>query len=171
MKKSNILLLITAALVIGFAASHWCFAQTSHLSKKESTTDNYIAFHQLESFVGYLQDTGQTNTLQRFNEFATASSVSRAPADLGIRIHVLNCLRHGRTNEAIEMLEMQMRSDIVGFASGYRELPASTRNKVGLTAFRVARDYCGKYAVSTRHSDTDDVLKNAFTLLDENSTH
>jgi hypothetical protein len=172
MKTSRVFVLTAAALVVGFITARWCMAQPAHQPpSKESATDDYIGLHQLESFVGYLQDTKQTNTLQRFNDYANVTIVSRSSADLGIRLHILYDLRSGRTNEAIRMLELQMRSDVVGFAASYRELPAEVREKVGLTAFKEARDYCRKYPAKSGQPDLDQILANAFKLLDDKPNH
>src|SRR4051794_33612595 len=109
MKTSRIFVLTAVALAVGFATACWCMAQTSRQSSnKQLNTDDYIGLHQLESFVSYLQETKQTNVLQRFNEYANITVVSRASADLGVRLHILSDLRRGRTNEAIRMLERQM---------------------------------------------------------------
>ena len=169
MKTSRSFALVSAALVIGFLAARWSFAQPGQPSSKESATDYYIGFHQLESFVAYLQDTKQTNALQRFYEYSNVTIASRSSADLGVRLHLLYQLRNGRTNEVIRMLEQQTRSDVVGFAASYRELPAALRVKIGLTALREARDYCRKYPVKSEHADVDEILSKAFTLLDEKS--
>ena len=171
MKTSRVFGLVVAALVIGFLAAHWCFAQsTRQISSKERATDSYIGLHELESFVSYLEDTKQTNTLQRFYDYNNVTIVSRSSADLGVSLHILYDLRNGHTNEAIRMLEGQMTSDVSGFAASYRELPVSIREKVGLTAFREARDYCRKYPVRSGNSDVDAIIEKAFSLLDEKST-
>ena len=172
MKTSRVLVLTVGALVVGFITACLCAAQQAHQpASKDSATDDYIGLHQLESFVGYLQDTKQTNTLQRFNDYANVTIVSRSSADLGIKLHLLFDLRNGRTNEAIRMLELQMRSDVVGFAASYRELPAEVREKVGLTAFKEARDYCRKFPAKNGQPDLDQMLTNAFMLLDDESDH
>lgn len=171
MKTSRVFVLTAVALVVGFIAARWSMAQPSQRpSSKESAPDNYVGLHQLESFVGYLQDTKQTNTLQRFNDYANATIVSQSSADLGVRLHILYELRRGRTNEAVRMLELQMRSDVVGFAASYRELPVGVREKVGLTAFKEARDYCRKYPPKSGQPDLDEILANAFKLLDEKAS-
>ena len=151
---SRTVVLTVVALVIGFLAARWSFAQPAELppqTKNQTQTTTYW-FHQLESFVCYLNDTKQTNTLQRFNDYSNVSIVSRSSADLGVKLHILYALRSGRTNEVIRLLELQMTSDVVGFAAGYRELPAPIREKVGLTEFREARDYCHSYSVSSERS-------------------
>jgi len=172
MKTSRIVIFVAAALVVGFLTARWCFAQPAHQPvSKGSETDSYIGLHELESFVAYLQDNKQTNILQRFNEYGNVTIVSRSSADLGVRLHILYALRGGRTNEAIRMLEGQMTSDVVGFATSYHELPVSILEKVSLKAFQEARDYCSKYAVKNGNPDIDAILEKAFALLDEKSTH
>jgi len=172
MKSSRLFGLVAAALGIGFLTVGWCLAQPAHhASSKEPAADNYIGLHELENFVAYLQDTKQTNTLRRFNDYCNVTIVTRHSAELGVRLHVLNDLRSGRTNEAIRMLELQTTSDVVGFAASYRELPAGVREKVGLTAFKEARAYCNKYSVKNSNSDVDEFLANAFKLLDKDDRH
>jgi hypothetical protein len=164
MKKSHAFVLTIAALVIGIVSTRWCFAQSARqASSATSKSDNYIAFEQLQDFVRYLQDTKQTNTLRKFNDYANVTLASRSSADLGVKLGILHDLHSGRTNEAIHLLELQVTSAVVGFAGSYRELPLSIREKVSLTAFREARDYCTKHPVS----DGQGSLKQAFTLLDE----
>jgi hypothetical protein len=43
---------------------------------KTNVIDDSFGLHQLESFVCYLQDTKQTNVLNRFNDFSNAWIVS-----------------------------------------------------------------------------------------------
>ncbi|HEU5072089.1 MAG TPA: hypothetical protein VFV96_16920 [Verrucomicrobiae bacterium] len=168
MKTSRTFCLVITALVVGFVAARWCFAQsTNPAPNKESAIDNNFALEELESFVAYLQETKQTNALKRFDDYSNVSIVSRSSADLGVRLYILYSLRTGHTNEAINVLEARMTSDVVAFAASYRDLPVSIREKVSLTAFRRARDYCRKYPVRSGHSDVDEIVMKAFTLLDE----
>src|SRR5258707_14953285 len=126
MKKSRALTLVVGALVLGFLSVRWCVAQsTRHPLGGEPATDSYIALHQLESFVSYLQDTKQTNTLQRFYDYSNSLIVSEKSADLGVTLAILQRLRDGRTNEAFELLEGRVNTDISSFVGSYRELPAS----------------------------------------------
>jgi hypothetical protein len=171
MKTSRVFIFVAMALVLGFLATRWCFAQPADgSSNKQSKEDYYIGLNELTSFVNYLEETKQTNTLKRFNDYCNATIVSQHNANLGVRLHVLDHLRNGRTNEAMRLLELQMKSDVVGFAASYRELPPSIREKVGMTAMREARDYCKKYPATGSATNVDQYLENAFTVLDAKAT-
>src|SRR5262249_34986741 len=105
MKTSRVLGLVATALIVGFMASRWGFAQPAQQpSENKSTTDSFIGVHELESFVTYLQDTKQTNTLKRFNDYLNVTIASQHYAELGGRLRILEHIRNGRTNEAIRML-------------------------------------------------------------------
>jgi len=74
MKTSRAFALAAAALVTGFLAAHWFGAQAPQKpASKEPASYDFGALQRLESFVSYLHDTKQTNTLQRFNDYSTAS--------------------------------------------------------------------------------------------------
>ena len=172
MKTTPTFALVTAAFTVGLLAAHLCFAQPAHKSASaEATTDSYIALHELESFVAYLHDSNQTNTLQRFNQFMSVNIVSEQSGQLGVRVGILYNLRKGRTNEAIRLLESQMTSDAVGIAAGYKELPPAIQKKVSLTAFNEARDYYRKYSPKSSNSDVNAIVEKAFNSLDEHAVH
>src|SRR5438477_4687633 len=116
MKTSRAFTLAAAALVVGFLAARWCSAQPAKQpSAKEPASYDFGALQQLESFISYLQDTKQTNILQRFEDYSNASLASRHYADLGVTLAILQRLRDGRTNQAYELLEGNLNTDIVGF--------------------------------------------------------
>ena len=119
--------------------------------------------------MAHLQETGQTNTIQRFNEYCNATIASRNSAELGVTMAILMRLRAGSTAEAVQLLETRLTSDVVGFAASYRELPPSIRDKVGLAPLKDARDYCSKYHVKESTPDLNQVVSNAFKLLDAKS--
>lgn len=168
MKTSRACTLVLTALIIGFLAVRWCAAQSARQSaSKDSTADNLIALHQLDSFVAYLQETKQTNTMQRFGDYSNASIISKSSADLGVNLAILQRLRDGRTNEAYELLEGQVSSDITSFAACYRKLPPALREKVSLKVLGYARDYRAKYPFKHRYQNIDDGVVEAFKILDE----
>ncbi len=168
MKTSRAFALASATLVVGFFAARWCAAQPSNQpSSKEPASYDFGALQQLESFVSYLQDTKQTNTLQRFNDYSNASLASRYYADLGVTLAILQRLRDGRTNQACQLLEGNLDADIVGFATSYRELPASLRDQTSLKVFGWVRDYRTKYPSQHRSQIVDDGVANAFKILDD----
>ena len=170
MKTSHAFALAGGALVFGILVARWCPAQTPDAaSKKEQPTYEFGALQQLASFVSYLQDTKQTNTLQRFNDYMNASIASRNYAELGVTLGILQRLRDGRTNAAYELLEGQLDTAIIGFVRCYRELSASAQKQPGLKVLQQARDYRAKFRFKHPYADVDTAVADAFKILDEKS--
>lgn len=169
MKTLRAIALAMAALAIGFLAARWCTAQPSnHVPAKAPDRYDFGAMQQLVSFLSYLKDTGQTNTLQRFNDYMNASLASRHNADLGIILSVLQRLRDGRTNEAYGLLEVQLDGNIVGLVASYRNLPASARGPADLKILGEAKDYRAKYPFKHQYPNMDEEMADAFKILDGN---
>jgi hypothetical protein len=167
MKTSRAFTLATAALIIGFFTARWCAAQPSNQPPaKEPTSYDFGAVQQLYSFVSYLQQTGQTNILQRFNDYLNATQASQQYADLGVTAHILYMMRTGQTELAYNVLEGQLNVNIAGFAAAYRQLPASLRDQSNLTALKDAKFYRLKYPFQPDSQLEASELANAFKLLD-----
>lgn len=167
-KTSRAFALAAVALVIGFIASRWCIAQPSNqTARREPASYDFGALKHLESFVRYLQVTKQTNVLQRFNDYSTASLASRHYADLGVTLAILQRLRDGSTNQAYELLEGRLSTDIIGFVASCRDLPAAAREQPGLKVLGLARDYRTKFPFKHRYPNVDEGVADAFKILDE----
>ena len=65
------------------------------------------------------------------------------------------------------MLESQLTSDAVRFASSYQKLPGPLREQLSLTSLGHARDYCSKYQVKSSNAEIAQIEASAFSLLDE----
>lgn len=170
MNTSRAFALATLALVVGFLTARWCYAQPSNQpSKKGPESYDFGALQKYESFAAYLQDAKQTNILQQFNDYSNASLASQFGADLGMKLLVLQKLRDGHTDKAYQMLECSLDTDIVGFVTSYRQLPASAREQENLKVLKMAKDYRAQYPFSFNDPIADEALTNAFKLLDEKS--
>jgi len=168
MKTSRAFAIAAVALAVGFFAARWCAAQPSNQpATKEPASYDFGALQQLESFVNYLQDTKQTNTLQRFNDYMNASLASQHYSELGVNLAILQRLRDGRTNQVYELLEGRLDSDIIGFVGSYRELPAAAREQPGLKVLGWARDYRAKHPFKFPYPNVDNKVVDALKLLDE----
>lgn len=171
MKAARSFGFVAATLVVGFLALRWCIAQpASPPSREGAKFDHAFGLHALESFVLYLQGTKQTNVLNRFSEYSNASLVSRHYADLGVTVAILQRLRDGRTNEAIELLEGRVSTGIIGFAASYRELPNASREKINLKLLEFARDYRSKYPFKHRHPNIDEGVTDALRILEKDTS-
>jgi hypothetical protein len=167
MKKLHVFVLVATALVIGFITAHWCDAQSPDQPANEKQAGyDFGTLQQLNSLMTYLEETKQTNTLQRFNNYLNTSLTLQNYSDLGVTLAVLQRLRDGRTNQACEVLESQMDADIVGFATTYRQMPASAREQCDLKFLSWAKDYRAKYPNQRPSAIIDEGVANAFKLLD-----
>lgn len=168
MKTSRAFALASVALVVGFVAAHWCFAQPSGQAPPKGPARNgFGSMEQLESFISYLQDTKQTNTLHRFHDFITASDATLHLEELGQTLAVLQRLRDGRTNQAYELLEGRLSTYIIFFVRDYRELPASAHDQAALNVLAQARDYRARFPFKHQYSNVDEGVADAFKILDE----
>jgi hypothetical protein len=166
MKTSHAFAFAAVTLAVGFLAARWCAAQPSNQPPtKEPSSYDFGALQQYESFVAYLQDTKQTNILQRFNDYSNASLVSQHCADLGVTLTILKAMREGGTNQVYKLLETRLDADIVGFATSYRQLSASLQERGSLEALRLARDYRAKYPSPYHWQVADDAVAAAFKIL------
>ena len=170
MKTTRASLLAAAALVAGFLIARWGAAQPPNqpVSKEQQNYD-CGALQKFESLVIYLQDTKQTNILKRFNDCCNASIASRNCADLGMTAAILQRLRAGRTNEAYEMLEGRLDSDVISFAASYRELPKPLQEQGSLKVLGYVKDYRAKFPFKVGDRNVDDGVADAFKILDGNA--
>lgn len=168
MKRLRVIALVAAALVAGFFAVRWCGAEPPNRSAtKEPAGYDFGGLHELESFVRYLQDSKQTNTLRRFGNYSNARMAAENYADLAVTLRILQNLRDGRTNQAYELLEGKLDSDIIGFVASYRELPQSAPENPGLRLLGSAREYRANYPFRHRYANVDEGVADAFKVLDE----
>jgi hypothetical protein len=167
MKTSRTLVLIAVVLICGFFAACWCAAQSARQTpSKDATTDSAIALRQLELLVTHLHETKQTNTLRLFNDYSNALEAQQNANNVAVNLRILMGLREGRTNEAIDWLEMRLTSDFVACIARYQELPPNLRDKFRLTILHEARDYFRKYRVNSEYPDVNEYREKALTVLD-----
>jgi len=100
-----------------------------------------------------------------------ASIASRSYADLAIMIWALQKLRDGHTNDAYEMLEGRVDSEIIRLVASYRQLPGALREQGNLKVIlERARDYRRRFPFKHRYQNIDDGVADAFKILDEENT-
>ena len=97
----------------------------------------------------------------------TASHTLQHYSDLGVTLAILQRLRDGRTNQAYELLEGRLSTDVIGFVGSYRDLPASVRDQPGLKVLGQARDYRAKFPFKERYPSVDERVADGFKILDE----
>ncbi len=90
--------------------------------------------------------------------------------DIGYNLAILRSLREGRTNQAINLLELRLDGDIVALHASYGELAPALRQRVTLKGLQQAREYYSQYP-RKRVAEVDQAVSRAFLLLDEKSGH
>jgi hypothetical protein len=156
--------LVVATCSVGY----WATAQSHVQRPGTATATNFsYALEEFTSFTAYLEKEKLTNAADRFYACEGASIVSKESADIGLILHVLVDLRKGRTNDAIQLLEIELEGDAIGFAASYRELPDRIRGKVSLDVLRDAQYYSTNYGF--QHSDPEvfDGVTNALKLISD----
>jgi hypothetical protein len=123
----------------------------------------------LTALVSYLEANKETNALKLFNEYANAAGALQHSADIGVTLHVLTGLREGHTNEALQLLEFRLDSDIISFAANFKELPGAEQEWLGLHALSEARGYRTKYPPKHADENLEASMAQAFQLLDKKS--
>jgi hypothetical protein len=171
MKTSRTISLVAIALCIGFLAARWSQAQpAAKTPTRQSSTNDDIAFHELESLFSYLEDTKQTNVIQQINDVFHSSLLSQKSVDLKLTVTILQYLRDGRTNEVFEFLEGHMNSDITFFGVTYSALPLRLREQPALKVLRAARDYRAKFPFKDPNQKVDEQVAKVFKILDEKTS-
>jgi hypothetical protein len=173
MKTSRIFILIALTFSIGFVAARWSAAQSKDRppSKSPMMCGNNQALDRMNALVSYLEVNKQTNALKLLNEFLNASIALQQSADMGVMLHILMELHEGRTNDAMEMLEGQLDTDIIGFAASYKELPETQRDALSLHSLTEAQWYRSKFPHKHRYQNVDEGVARAFELLDRKSVN
>jgi hypothetical protein len=173
MKTSRVFVLIALTFSIGFVAARWSAAQSGDQapSKCPMMCGKNQALDRMNALVSYLETNKQTNALKLFNEFLNASIALEHSADIGMMLHILMGLHEGRTNDAMELLEGQLDTDIIFFAASYKELPQTQRESLDLHSLTEAHWYRSKFPFKHRYHDVDDSVARAFELLDKKSAN
>lgn len=163
MKITRDLVLVVVALIVGFCAGCWFSGQSNrHANTRVSTTEGTsVAVDKLNLLISYLQNNRETNAIKLFDDFETASIAIRSSADMGVRLHTLIDLREGRANDAIQLMETMLKSDIITFAATFPKLSATQRQALGFGALSDAKWYCTEFP-----QKEDRGLAQAFALLD-----
>jgi hypothetical protein len=170
MKTTIYIFFLILAVGIGFFAARWSAAQPANLSsnKESAATQNNLGMDELVQLLSNLQETKQTNTSKLFSSYLNASLTMQHLGDISTTLITLKFLREGRTNEAIDLLDGQLDSDIIAFAASYRDLTTSQRGKINLKILQQCYDYRSKFPHKwPDHPEMDGYLTNAFNLLNE----
>lgn len=157
MKKLRLFMLLSAFL-LGLLALCWSRAQTpSHPLK---VMVNGVEIHTLMSdqhnaLVGYLEAAGQTNALELLRQFRCSYSADLSSSELGDTVAILQDLREGNTNRAIQLLEQHLSRYANLLINSYGCLSPTNRERVKLESLERARDYFAEFPPPTWGPEMD----------------
>ena len=151
MKKSGLSILL-ASFILGLLAVCWSRAQTpSHPLK---VIVNGVEVHTLMSdqhnaLVGHLEAAGQTNALELLRQYRCSYSADLSSSELRETVGLLQYLRAGQTNQAIQLLEQRLSRYANLMCNSYGCLSPTNRERVKLESLKQARDYFAEFPPPT----------------------
>jgi len=101
---------------------------------------------------------------------AMQSPVAFSSANISVEVRVLECLRDGRTNDAIRELEQKLDGDLMVLGGGLDAMKQMTGRQVDvddLKTLQRAKDYRLKFPRSTGVPQLDRSVERAFSHLEE----
>jgi len=133
-------------------------------------TVNTAATNMTEQQVSSLMEAAPNTNLaaQLWQRMALQAPLAFSAANVSVEVRVLECLRDGRTNDAIRELEQKLDGDLMMLGGGLSGMDQTTERQTGyLKALQSAKDYRLKFPRSTADPRHDMSVEHAFSHLDE----
>jgi hypothetical protein len=96
---------------------------------------------QYSAFTAHLEAKGQTNAIEFFRQYRCSYGADLSSSELRDTVTILQHLRRGQTNEAIQLLEQHLSRYSNLMCNSYGGLNATNRSQVNVEPLRLARDY------------------------------
>src|SRR6185369_4677944 len=157
MKPSRTVVLLAGAILATLVVC-WSRAQApSQLLKvvvdgKEIHT---LMVDQHNALVGYLEAKGQTNVLELLRQYRCSYSADLSSSELNDTVDVLQLVREGKTEQAIQRLEQRLGRYSNLMCNSYFCLNATNRERVKLEPIEKTLDYFAKFPPREERSEID----------------
>ena len=116
---------------------------------------------QYEQLVSSLSKRGDTNSAMEVANLVSAMHTGRAVTDLATTVRILESLRSGRTNDAIQLLESRLDAAVMSFDD-----PADVqRDQIYDPVLKMAKEYRTKYPYKEGVPEIDSVVERVFESL------
>lgn len=116
---------------------------------------------QYEQLVSSLSKRGDTNSAMEVANLVTAMHTGRAVTDLATTVRILENLRSGRTNDAIQLLESRLDAAVMSFD----DPSDTTRDQIYDPMLKMAKEYRSKYPFKEGVPEIDSVVERVFNSL------
>lgn len=155
MKTRHFLLLIIATLVIAIVVSLRSTAQPTNSPHDRGVIGKY------EQLVFSLSKRGDSNTVTEVAGLISAMHAEQNATEVGFTVAILDSLRSGRTNDALQLLETRLNGALITFGVS----PASERDAKYDKILKMAKEYRSKYPHKSGISEIDTGVARAFDSL------
>jgi hypothetical protein len=92
--------------------------------------------------------------------------ISTLTAEAGNDLAELELLRAGKTTNAVELMEVNLDGDLIGFGGFLRDPHELKRNPLNVKILQRARDYRARFPHGSGSAEVDEAIAKAFHLLD-----
>jgi hypothetical protein len=154
-KILRLLLLMIVTLVVAIMATRHSTAQPAGPPEEKGALTKY------EQLVLSLSKSGQSATVTRLVSVISSMQAEHNAADVGIIVAVLERLRSGRTNDAVQLLETRLDGALVGIGTA----PQDARNANVNSAARMAQRYRGEHPHKAGTPEVEAAIVRAFASL------
>jgi hypothetical protein len=144
-------------LLLGLAAGVVISRHTAAQPAATSGIGSEVVMQRLQRLLSDLSARGQTNTIAQVTSLLAARDTLTNTKDASMAVALLQRLRAGQTNEAIEVLELTLDNALISLAASPQEI-----GEAQLKTLEMAKQYRAKYP---RNSDPG--VSKAFDLLDK----
>ena len=111
MKTLPFTLLAASLITVAIIVSHRSAAQPANLEEAPGSPGEFA------QLVLALSKNADTNTVKQLTDLVTHIHVQESATEAGFDTRILNDLRSGKNNEAMELLEVRLDGAVTGFAS------------------------------------------------------
>jgi hypothetical protein len=155
MKMIRFSLLAAFVLAATILVSHRTTAQSTSSIKDKEPIDNYT------QLVLSLSERGDSNTVKQVTDLLSDMNAQRSATEVAFNTRILNELRSGKTNAAIELLEIRLDGGLTAFDSP-DEL--NYRQKYG-KILKSAKEYRSKHPYKSGNPEIDVAVARTFDSL------
>lgn len=155
MKKLRLPLLMVSTLAIAIVISLRSTAQPAQAQ------DNRGVLGQYEQLIASLYQRGDTNTAAQVANLVSAMNAERNATDIAMTVRVLNDLRSGHTNDAVQLLETRLDGALLTFSAPTNSPRDPKHDKI----LKVAKDYRTKHPHTAGVPEIDTGVSQTFDSL------
>ena len=155
MKTKIFLLVAVPVLAVSLFVGRHSFAQTAGKGEQPGVPEQY------SQLVLSLYQRGDTNTANALAHLLSAQFAQREATQVAMTVRVLDSLRSGKTNEALQLLETQLDGGLATFGVSSAEKRDPQYDQILMRA----REYRSRYPHTSSSPEIEAMVARAFESL------